>query len=161
MYKFFQIIFISFALTAASISYAAKNNFQFQINSYHTERQGGQTLDLYVRYTMKDDVDYSNYPDYRVLRNIALTYLKPSEKLPINTYWEVIAAKMAEDLKSRYPMAGISVQILVYPNENGTISEPGFHGPIYTIGNVIPFSQVVIPTGSNKGYQISRATPSN
>jgi hypothetical protein len=149
MNKFLQIILICLTMAATSMIYAAKNNFQFQISNYHTERQGGQSLDLYVRYTIKDDVDYSQYPDYRELRNIALPYLEPSEKLPVNTFWEIIAAKIAEDLMPRYPIVGISVQILVYPNEKGSISEPGFHGPIYTIGDVIPFSQVVIPNSSN------------
>lgn len=148
MNKFIQIIVIFFAMTAINTVYAAKNNFQFQISSYHTERQGGQTLDFYVRYAMKDDIDYSKYPDYRELRNIVLPYLEPSEKLPVNTFWEIIAAKVADDLMSRYPMAGISVQMLVHPNENGSISEPGFHGPIYTVGDVIPLSQVVMPADS-------------
>jgi hypothetical protein len=33
----------------------------------------------------------------------------------------------------------------VYPNENGDIYEPGFHGPIYTVGDVIALNQVVSP----------------
>lgn len=136
-------------MIAATGVYAAKNNFQFQISRYHTARQGGQTLDFYVRYAMKDDVDYSKYPDYRELRNIVLPYLEPSEKLPVNTFWEIIAEKIAVDLVSRYPLAGISVQLLVHPNESGSISEPGFHGPIYTVGDVIPLSQVVIPTDTD------------
>lgn len=148
MNKFFQIILISFAMITVNKSDAAENNFQFQISHYHTQRQGGQTLDLNVRYTMKDEVDYSQYLDYRDLRNIALTYLEPSERLPTNIFWEVIAAKIGDDLMTRYPMAGISVQILVYPNENGIVSEPGFHGPIYTRGAVLPLNQVVSPMPS-------------
>lgn len=153
MNKFIQVIIILLVMTATSMVYAAKNSFQFQINSYHTQRQGGQTIDFYVRYTIKDDVDYSKYPDYRELRNIVLPYLEPSEQLPVNIFWEVIAAKIGDDLKSRYPMAGISVQLLVHPNESGSISEPGFHGPIYTVGDVVPLSQVVMPaynSGGNK-----------
>ena len=137
-------------LIAATTTYAAKNNFQFQISNYHTQRQGGQTLDLYVRYAIKDGTDYSKYPDYRQLRNMTLPYLEPSKELPVNTFWEKIVSKMAKQLKSHYSLAGISVQLLVYPNKNGNISEPGFHGPIYTIGDVIPLSQVVIPTASNE-----------
>jgi hypothetical protein len=146
MNKFILMIIIVFTVTATNLVYAAKNTFQFQINNYHTARQGGQTLDIYVRYSMKDNIDYSQYSDYRELRNIVLPYLEPSKKLPENTFWEIIASKIGDDLMSRYPMAGISVQILVAPNENGPISEPGFHGPIYTVGDVIPFSQVVMPT---------------
>jgi hypothetical protein len=146
MNKFIQIFFV-LILTAAHIAHAAKNNFQFQISNYQTQRQGGQTLDLYVRYAMKDEIDYSRYPDYRELRSIALQYLEPSDKLPVNTYWEVIAAKIGDDLAARYPLAGISVQMLVHPNESGSIYEPGFHGPVYTAGDVVPFGQAVVPSG--------------
>lgn len=134
---------VIFAATLATTSsFASKNNFQFQINEYHTKRQAGQTLDIYVRYAMKDDIDYADYPDYRALRTIALKYLEPSEDLPTNTFWEVIAAKIGNDLLSKYPFSGISVQLLVHSNENGSIPEPGNHGPIYTIGDVIPLSEV-------------------
>ncbi len=102
---------------------------------------------MYVRYAMKDDADYSLYPDYRVLRSSVISYLEPSEKLPVNTFWEIIAANIGDELMSKYPFSGISVQMLVYPNENGTISEPGFHGPIYTVGDVTPLTDVVVPLG--------------
>lgn len=46
---------------------------------------------------------------------------------------------------SKYPLAGISIQLITYTNENGNISEPGYHGPIYTVGDVIPFSQSIMP----------------
>lgn len=145
MKKIIYLVIFSVLLSTANFAFASKNNFQFQISSYKTQRQGGQTLDLYVRYAMKDNVDYSSYPDYRDLRSITLKYLEPTDALPVNIFWEIIAAKMAEELMSRYPLSGISVQMLVYPNEQGSIFEPGFHGPIYTTGDVIPLSQVVIP----------------
>lgn len=88
----------------------------------------------------------------RKLREIAIKYLEPTETLQVNTFWEVIAAKIAEDLISKYPISGISTQILAYPNENGSIYEPGFHGSIYTVGDVIPLSQVVMPTESSKRF---------
>ena len=135
----------SLSLTLASFAFAGKMNFQFQISDYHTQRQAGQTLDVYVRYAIKDKVASSKYPDYRELRKIVISYLEPTASLPVNIFWEVIAAQLAEDLMSRYSFSGISVQILVHPNERGVIFEPGFHGPIYTVGDVIPLSQVVIP----------------
>lgn len=150
MKKIIYLFVFSLLALTVNISFAGKNNFQFQISKYHTERQEGQTLDLYVRYAMKDDVDYSKYPDYRELRKIAIKYLEPTTDIPKNTYWEVIAAKIAEDLMSKYPISGISTQILVYPNESGAIYEPGFHGPIYTVGDVIPLTQVVLPIDSRK-----------
>lgn len=153
MKKIIHLFIFSVLLTATSISFASKNNFQFQVSRYHTERQGGQTLDMYIRYAMKDGVDYSSYPDYRELRAIAMKYLEPTNTLPINTYWEVIAAKLGDDLMSKYPMSGISVQLLVYPNEKGDIYEPGFHGPIYTVGDVIPLTQVVVPAATNENLK--------
>jgi hypothetical protein len=153
MKKLINLFIFSVLVITVSISFAGKNNFQFQIIGYHTQRQGGQILDLYIRYAMKDDVDYSNYPDYRELREIAVKYLEPTNALPVNTFWEVIAAKLAEHLMSKYPISGISTQILVYPNESGVIYEPGFHGPIYTVGDVVPLAQVVVPTESRKVFK--------
>lgn len=140
------MLLLIFMLTVANISYAANNNFQFQISDYHTKRQGGQTIDVNVRYAIKDDVDYLKYPDYIKVREIVLTYLEPNQKFPVNTYWEILAANIGNDLLAQYPIfAGVSIQMIVYPNEKGAIPEPGFHGPIYTKGDVIPFSQVIIP----------------
>ena len=153
MKKLIYLFVFSVLVITINISFAGKNNFQFQINGYHTQRQGGQILDLYIRYAMKDDVDYSKYPDYRELREIAVKYLEPTNALPVNTFWEVIAAKLAEDLMSKYPISGISTQFLVYPNESGAIYEPGFHGPIYTVGDVVPLAQVVVPTDSRKSFK--------
>lgn len=118
MKKLPQYILFAMLLVVTTLSFAAKNNFQFQIENYHTQRQSGQTFDFYIRYAMKDDVDYSKYPDYRELRNIAMSYFEPTEALPVNTYWEVIAATLADDLMSRYPLAGISVQ-----NSSSTITK--------------------------------------
>lgn len=145
MNKVIQVIIVSVLLSVTSLAFASKNNFQFQVDGYHTKRQGGQTLNVYVRYALKDNADYSSYPDYRELRTIAMRYLEPTDKLPENTFWEIIAAKLGEELMSRYPFSGVSVQFLVHPNDGGAVYEPGFHGPIYTIGDVIPLTQVVMP----------------
>lgn len=85
MKSILQVIFILVTILSAQ-AYASKNNFQFQIDQYHTTRQSGQTLDVNVRYAMKDNVSYDQYPDYRELRKIALKYLEPTADLPINTY---------------------------------------------------------------------------
>lgn len=153
MKKVMYLFVFSVLLATTNVSFASKNNFQFQVSRYHTERQGGQTLDLYIRYAMKDQADYSSYPDYRELRTVAMKYLEPSNTLPVNTYWEIIAAKLGEDLMSKYPFSGISIQLLVYPNEKGAIYEPGFHGPIYTAGDVLPLTQVVMPAAINEGLK--------
>ena len=145
MKKFIQLLLIHVLIFSSAAVFANKNNFQFQISEYHTQRQSGQTLAVYVRYALKDSVESSQYPDYRNLRAVVASYLEPSTKLPIDTYWEIIAEKMAQDLMSQYPLAGISIQLLVYPSERADAFEPGFHGPIYTVGDVIPLNQVVIP----------------
>jgi hypothetical protein len=141
MKKIIYFLIFNVAFLFITPLWASKNNFQFQLNEYHTQRQSGQTLDMYIRYSLKDEVAYSQYPDYRELRSIAITYLEPTAKFPADTYWEVIAAAIGEDLMARYPLSGVSIQLLVYPNENSNTYEPGFHGPIYTTGDVIPFNQ--------------------
>jgi hypothetical protein len=113
-----------------------QTNFQFQIQQYATHRQGGQMLNVYIRYGLKSGLDKTQYPDYRDLRKVVMTYLEPSSDLPENTFWEIIAQKIGNQLYHQFPVAGVSVQLLVFPNESGQIYEPGFHGPIYTIGNI-------------------------
>ncbi|MBI5448470.1 MAG: hypothetical protein HY939_07100 [Gammaproteobacteria bacterium] len=140
MRKIIYGLLISVLLTTTSLAFASKNNFQFQVKEYHTQRQSGQTLDLNIRYALKDDLAISQYPDYRDLREKALHYLEPSEKLPADVYWELIAQEIGTDLMSHYPLSGISVQILVYSNDDPGRYEPGLHGPTYTVGDVIPFS---------------------
>lgn len=150
MKKLIQLFIAITLISGSTWTFAGNNNFQFQISEYHTKRQAGQVLDVYVRYAMKDEVKYSQYPDYRELRKIAMKYLEPTADLPINTYWEIIAAKMSEELMASYPLSGVSIQMLVYPNEKGTIYEPGFHGPIFTVGDAIPFNNVVTPSAGIK-----------
>lgn len=143
MKKIIYLVLILAFTMSGSFAYASKNVFQFQINRYHTQRQSGQTLEVYVRYALKDSVDYSAFPDYLALRKTVLTYLEPTKELPTNTYWEIIAAKIGDDLAAHFPLSGVSVQLLVHGNETGEIYEPGFHGPIYTIGDVTPLGQIV------------------
>lgn len=144
MKKTIYALVVSILLTTTSFTFASSNNFQFQIKDYHTQRQAGQTLDVNIRYALRDDMDSSKYPDYRELREKAMRYLEPTSDLPVNTYWELIAKAIGDDLMRSYQLAGISVQISVHTNENGTISEPGLHGPIYTIGDINPLANNVI-----------------
>jgi len=139
----FLLFFSTFAQLSAKPSHTinqVSNLFQFQIQHYHTKRQAGQTLDVYVRYKLNKDLPHNQYPDYLALRKRVVKYLEPSKEFPENTYWEFIAEKIGNDLFQHFPIAGISVQLLVYPNEKGKIYEPGFHGPIYTKGNIPPLA---------------------
>lgn len=113
-----------------------KNYFQFEVANYHTTRQRGQTLNLYVRYAYKENLDTSLYPDYRKLRDQAMKYLEPTAKYPANVYWEILATQLGNDLMRNYPLSAISVQMEVLDNPAG--NEPGTHGPVYTLGDISP-----------------------
>ena len=123
-------------ISAATTSPHEKNYFQFEVANYHSQRQSGQTLNLYIRYAYKEGLDASKYPDYRVLRNKAMEYLEPNEKFPTNTFWEILATDMGHELLKNYPLAAISVQMEVLDNPAG--DEPGTHGPIFTEGDITP-----------------------
>ncbi|QDP72711.1 hypothetical protein FOG18_09160 [Legionella israelensis] len=146
MKNYIRLFLLSALLLAAQFSFADKSNiqvrndFQFQIQQYHTQRQGGQELNVYVCYALKKDLDSSQYPDYRLLRKQVLDYLEPSDELPTNTYWEIIAERIGDDLFAQFPIEGVSVQLLVFPNESGEMYEPGFHGPIFTKGKIDPLN---------------------
>lgn len=142
MKKIFYVVLIGLSLVFSNLAFASKNNFQFQVKKYHTQRQSGQTLDLNIRYALRDDVESSRYPDYRELREKALQYLEPSDGLPTNIFWEIIAAEIGQKLMADYPLSGVSIQLIVYDNVEGTGSsyEPGDHGPIFTVGDVIPWN---------------------
>ncbi|KTD59365.1 hypothetical protein Lsan_2269 [Legionella santicrucis] len=115
-----------------------KNYFQFVIPQYHTTRQSGQTLNVYVRYAYKKNLPSNKYPDYRVLRAIILKYLEPSEELPAEVFWEILAAQMGKELMGSFSLDGISIQLEVLDNQNPESYEPGDHGPTFTMGDIAP-----------------------
>ncbi|MDP3561649.1 MAG: hypothetical protein Q8R83_05695 [Legionellaceae bacterium] len=117
-----------------------KNYFQFSIAQYHTQRQSGQTINVYVRYAYTPHLSQDKYPDYRVLRTAILKYMEPSKELPAEVYWEIIATQMGKELMKNFPISGVSIQLDVKGNENPdpNKSEPGDHGPIFTIGDIAP-----------------------
>ncbi|KTC82073.1 hypothetical protein [Legionella cincinnatiensis] len=115
-----------------------RNYFQFVIPQYHTTRQSGQTLSVYVRYAYKKNLPSSKYPDYRVLRTTILKYLEPSEEFPAEVFWEILAAQMGKELMASFSLDGISIQLEVLDNQNPESYEPGDHGPTFTIGNIAP-----------------------
>lgn len=115
-----------------------KNYFQFVISKYHTSRQGGQTLNVYVRYAYKPNLPASDYPDYRELRKQVMNYLEPNDKFPAEVFWEVLATDMGHELMQNFPISGISVQIEVLDNLDPNAFEPGDHGPVFTMGDILP-----------------------
>lgn len=115
-----------------------KNYFQFVIPKYHTTRQSGQTVNIYVRYAYKKDLPTSEYPDYRILRTNILRYMEPSDELPAEIFWEILATNMGRELMKDFPLDGVSIQLTVLDNQNPNSYEPGDHGPIFTIGKIAP-----------------------
>ncbi len=117
-----------------------KNYFQFVIPCYHTQRQSGQTVNVYVRYAYKSKLSITEYPDYRALRSSILKYMEPTEEFPALTFWEILAQRMGNDLMNDYPLTGVSIQLEVLDNQNEEAYEPGDHGPTYTVGDISPLS---------------------
>lgn len=119
-------------------SLSERNYFQFSISKYHTTRQSGQIVDIYVRYAYKKDLATSKYPDYRILRTNLLKYMEPSEELPAHVFWEILATRMGKELMGDFPLSGVSVQLNVLDNPNPDSNEPGDHGPVFTMGDIAP-----------------------
>ncbi|MCE0724250.1 MULTISPECIES: hypothetical protein [Legionella] len=115
-----------------------KNYFQFVIPEYHTNRQSGQTVNIYVRYAYKKKLPNNQYPDYRVLRTAVLKYMEPTVEFPAEVFWEILATAMGRDLMKNYPLDGVSIQLDVLDNQNPNSFEPGDHGPTFTVGDIEP-----------------------
>ncbi len=115
-----------------------KNYFQFVIPNYQTTRQSGQTVNIYVKYAYKKDLPIKEYSDYRLVRAKILEYMEPSDALPAQLFWEIIATHMGRKLMSEFPLDGVSVQLTVLDNQNPNSYEPGDHGPIFTVGKIEP-----------------------
>lgn len=128
-------------LLLASSSYEntdEKNYFQFAIPEYHTTRQSGQTVNIYVKYAYKKKTPTNEYPDYRTLRSVVLKYMEPSEEFPAEVFWEIIANNMGRELMQHFPLDGVSIQLEVLDNQNPDGYEPGDHGPTFTVGDIPP-----------------------
>ncbi|KTD79259.1 hypothetical protein [Legionella waltersii] len=115
-----------------------KNYFQFAIPNYETKRQGGQMVNIYVRFAYKKNLPTSEYFDYRTMREDVLKYMEPSNDYPSEVFWEILATAMGRELMGKYPLDGISIQLDVINNPDPNAFEPGDHGPIYTVGDILP-----------------------
>jgi len=119
-----------------------KNYFYFAIPNYQTQRQGGQSVNIYVKYAYKQGLPTASYVDYRLMRKEILEYMEPSAEYPSPTFWEIIAAQMGKRMMEDYPIEGVSVQLEVLDNPNPQAYEPGNHGPIYTLGKIEPIANL-------------------
>ena len=114
------------------------NSFQFVIANYHTTRQSGQIVNVYIKYAYKKNLPPSEYFDYKLMRLKILKYMEPSEEFPAEIYWEIIASSMGRELMKDFPLDGVRIQLMVLDNQNPDSYEPGDHGPIFTMGHVDP-----------------------
>ena len=130
--------FITISTTIGEARQYEKNYFQFAIHQYHSSRQWGQTINVYVRYAYKNKLPESEYPDYRLLRKNVLVYMEPTADLPAMVYWEILATRIGKDLMKNFPLQGVSVELEVLDSNNPKLQEPGNHGPTYTEGNIQP-----------------------
>ncbi|MFA6302367.1 MAG: hypothetical protein WC627_04430 [Legionella sp.] len=126
--------------TSDVTAHEERNYFQFEIPKYETQRQGGQTVTVYVRYAYQKGLPESKYVDYRVMRQDILKFMEPTDEYPANVFWEILATTMGKDLMQHYPLDGVSVQLVVFDNPRPGTYEPGDHGPIYTIGTIEPLA---------------------
>jgi len=115
-----------------------RNYFQFVIPKYHTTRQSGQIVNIYVKYAYKKDLPTNEYSDYRILRTTILRYMEPSDEFPAEIFWEIVATNMGRELMKHFPLEGVSIQLIVLDNQNPASYEPGDHGPIFTVGKIEP-----------------------
>lgn len=124
----------------ASAPTADRRDFMFQVVGYETQNQGGQTINLYFHYRYNDGIADADIPNYVDLRTEAFTYLDGIDT-STNPYWETLDKTLCTQLKADFPIEAISCQMQVLPDDReGLPYEPGFHGTIYTIGDIAPLA---------------------
>ena len=117
-----------------------RQEFQFDILNFKTERQYGRTLDVVIRYRYRRDLSSAEFPDYREIRKDTLEFIRVRPKEPADEYWEVLNADLVQHLYDSYPLSGITSLIRVHPDPNPKLEEPGWHSSIATTGDILPLS---------------------
>jgi hypothetical protein len=101
--------------------------FKFDILNLHVERQGGQTINVFVEYQY---VNYFTNFRYNILRDYIIGVLKSD--IDIDTYWENLEIYIAHNALDKFKkIAGIRINLVVLSNP---IDEAGDHGPTFTYG---------------------------
>jgi len=104
--------------------------FKFDILNQKVDRQGGQTIDAYIEYQYNC---YYKGPNYENIRNYIIKVLNST--INPDTYWENLCIYIAHNVLSVYKdLSGIKINLIVKNNPDGTIPEPGEHGPTYVYG---------------------------
>jgi hypothetical protein len=108
-------------------------NFSFDILDLVVNRQGQQTLNVFVNYQY--NIFYENF-DYEPLREYIISILEST--IDDLTKWEYLVIFIAQTAYMKYKaISGIKIQIVVESNPNGYYPEPGDHGPTYVYGEFV------------------------
>ena len=101
--------------------------FSFVIKDLKVDHQGGNTLNINVRYRYKANMHLSDYPDFRLVAKDLETFLT---NYPNDTdYWEIVNKKITLLVLDKYSaIASVTSQIDVSP----TTAVPYFRSSITT-----------------------------
>jgi hypothetical protein len=139
--QLFVIVTLTFCLTPIDVNSSSKltqskqgqvdtnpvEEFSFVIKDLKVDHQGGNTLNISLRYRYKANVLVSDYPDFRLVAKDIETFLT---KYPNDTdYWEVVNKKITLLVLDKYSaIASVTSQIDVSP----TAAVPYFRSSITT-----------------------------
>jgi hypothetical protein len=88
--------------------------FSFVIKDFRVNHQGGNTLNVFVRYRYKPNMLVSDYPDFRLVAKDIETFLTnyPND----SDYWEILNKKITLLVLNRYSsITSVTSQIEVLP----------------------------------------------
>jgi hypothetical protein len=88
--------------------------FSFLIKDFKVNHQGGNTLNVRIRYRYKANMSLSDYPDFRLIAKDIETFLTnyPNE----TDYWEIVNKKITLLVLTKYSaLASVTSQIEVSP----------------------------------------------
>ena len=91
-----------------------QEGFSFQLKDLQVPQQGGNTLNVSVRYSYKAGIRNDEYPDFRLLARACEDFLRdyPDKK----AFWEVLNKELTAAVMERFPaLASITVEIQVSP----------------------------------------------
>lgn len=93
---------------------ALQEGFSFHLKDLQVPQQGGNTLNISVRYFYKPGIQNTEYPDFRQLARACEDFLRdyPDKK----AFWEVLNKELTAALLERFPaLTSVTVEIGVVP----------------------------------------------
>ena len=91
-----------------------QEGFSFGLKDLQVPQQGGNTLNVSVRYSYKTGIRNDEYPDFRLLARACEDFLRdyPDKK----AFWEVLNKDLTVAVMEQFPaLASITVEIQVSP----------------------------------------------